>query len=235
MTRLLTLATLVAIAVALAFAGCGVAPTGESPAALAASSTGGGSTGLFGCGPDYFAVPVSLGVATSTVDPWGSHTGVVVVYGEDPNLVIYGYDSGASAVIWFMNGGTYADVTNFESYPQSRRFCGGGTDNGGGGTGKAPPDPRWLGQCAPNTLPSPDAFDAYWYGPYDLGNKWPVGDSWCSNYGEGGCVPQSCRALGLGCGYQTNNCGQSIYCGACPRPTKCECGGTYPNHCLLCE
>jgi hypothetical protein len=228
MTRLLTLVTLITVA------GCGAAPSGESTAAIDNNAI---NNPAIGCGSDYFAVDVKLGVGTSTVDPWGSQTGTVVIYGADPNLVIYGWNDTTKAVAWFMNGGTDADVTNFESYPQSRRFCGGGTDNPGGGSGKGPPDPRWLGQCAPNTLPSPDAFDSYWYGPYGTGNKWPIGNNWCSHYGEGGCVPQSCSALHLGCGWQTNNCGRSVYCGYCPPPPPppngCECGGTYP-HCRLC-
>lgn len=219
MTRLFTFATLIAIA------GCGAAPSGESSAAFAAL-----------CDPGYFPVSLSLAVSSSTYDPWGTQTGVVVVYGDDPNLEIYGFNDTTGTVAWFMDYGTYNDVINFESYPQSRRFCGGGTNNPGGGSGKGePPDPRWLGQCAPSTLPSPDAFDSYWYGPYGESNLWPVGNSWCSKYGEGGCVPQSCSALHLGCGSQLNNCGREVYCGNCPKPTKCECGGTYPNHCLRCQ
>ena len=232
MTRLL-LVTLTIIA-----AGCGVAPSGESEGAVRTDTIiggGGGGGSTIGCGPDYFAVDLRLGVSTSTINPWSSHTGVVVVYGDDPNMVIYGVDETSNSVIWFMNYGTYGDVENFESYPQSMRFCGGGTNNPGAGSGKKDPDPRWLGQCAPNGLLGADAGDSYWYGPYDFSNTWPAGNSLCSHYGEGGCVPQSCSALGLGCGYQTNNCGRTVYCGACPKPNKCQCGGTYPNHCLLCQ
>jgi hypothetical protein len=233
MTRLLLVLTIIA-------AGCGVAPTGETEGSvrldtLSAGGGGGGGGTTIGCGPDYFAVDLRLGVSTSTINPWGPHTGVVVTYGDDPEMVIYGVDENSTSVVWFMNHGTGVDVSNFEAYPQSMRFCGGGTNNGSAGSGKKDPDPRWLGQCAPNALLGADAADAYWYGPYDVSNSWPAGDSWCSRDGEGGCVPQSCSALGLGCGYQTNNCGQSVYCGACPRPNKCPCGGTYPSHCLLCR
>jgi hypothetical protein len=222
MTRLFTLATILIIA------GCGTAPSGESSSAFT----------NFGplCEPGYFPVSLSLQVSSSSYNPWGAQTGVVVVYGDDPNMEIYGFNGDTNQVVWFMDYGTYADVDKFESYPQSKRFCGGGTNNPGAGSGKNPPDPRWLGQCAPSTLPSPDAFDSYWYGPYDFSNTWPVGNSWCSKYGEGGCVPLSCSALRLGCGWQSNNCGRSVYCGNCPKPPPhCPCGGTYPNHCMLCQ
>jgi hypothetical protein len=220
MNRALALLTIVAAA-----AGCGaVAPDGETGAAYTSSIP----APAIGCTSGYFEVDIKLGVSTSTVDPWGAQTGVVVVYGDDPNMVIYGFNRTTQKIVWFKNGCTAADVVNFERYPQSERFCGGGTNNPGGGSGKGPPDPRWLGQCAPDTI-SNDAFVSWWYGPYDDGNK-----PWCNADGSGGCVPQTCKQLGYICDWEVDNCGQDVYCGACRTPPKCPCGGVAPD-CRLCQ
>jgi hypothetical protein len=43
--------------------------------------------------------------------------------------------------------------------------------------------------------------------------------------GDGGCTPKSCQDLGYNCGQNSDGCGGSISCGACPAGQKCGNGG----------
>jgi hypothetical protein len=205
--------------------GCGVAPTGASNEAEGPLFT----LPPPRCSPGYTFMPFSYEVTTSTTDPWGSFTGIVVTYPTDTTYLVFGWDPATNQIEWYMQNATETDIDNFESYPQSSRWCGSGTNNPNGGSAKGGADPRIVpGICVPPEISS-DASLAFVWGP--VGGEEVY---YCKAWGQGGCVPQSCSALGLGCGSQINNCGRSVYCGACPPPTKCECGGTWPNHCKLC-
>lgn len=179
------------------------------------------------CDASSFPVGPQFQVGDSSSDPWGSHTGTVVVYGDtDGALEIIGVDSTNHVIVWYMTQGSWSDVDRFESYPQSTRWCHGGSSSpGSGGSPGQSTDPEFLGICVANSVWS-DATQAYLYGPEGMGNK-----LYCDQYGAGGCVPQSCSALGYRCGSHVDNCGRTIWCGACP--VFCLCGGTYP-HCKVC-
>ena len=209
-------------------AGCGVAPT---PAAATTASEA--TAPPTDCPPGYTQeVPYQARRYDSSTNPWGSVTGIIVSYPTDTTFQLFGYDPSQKLAIWYMLGATRADIDRFEQYPQTIRYCGISTDNGGAGSGKGfgDPHPHWFGACVPPSIQA-DAVDAASNGPSG-------GDSvadYCALYGKGGCVPQSCDDLGLGCGRQVDNCGQPIYCGPCSPPHGCPCGGAYPNHCLLCQ
>jgi hypothetical protein len=220
-----------AVVALMTIAGCGVGPSGEGESAVSSApypGFGGGGTCPYG--GSFF--DASYQVYSSSSNPWGSHTGVIVIYGSDDNWTAIGTDDPYTQAFWYMLNATNADVNQFESYPQSRRDCSGGQGNPGAGSSPkgGPPPCLRPGICLPSSIAG-DVGNAYSYGPYGLTNSFM-----CRQWGGGGCVPLGCSSFSPRCGGHADGCGGSIYCGACPPPHgSCPCGGVYPNRCLLCQ
>jgi hypothetical protein len=211
---------LFALVSSLALAGCGAGPTGdESAAALLAGGTN-------PCDAGQRFVPSGLSVAPGT-NPWGTHVGVVVVYPDalaDGHYWALGVDQTTTQVYWYMTGASKADIDKLESYVQSQRLCGGNANPGSGSSPKGQPDPQLTGICAPSTLANDTTWE-YLYGPPGA----PYTD-YCALDGSG-CTLRTCSSYSPSCGYHSNGCGTTIYCGACG---SCPCGGVYPR-CYVCS
>ena len=215
MNRILTLCCLFVIA------GCGVAPSDETSQPLIRFAPCSGA----------IAVGRVKEVYTSTVNPWGSRTGVVVASdpASDGTETIYGVDttsSGTDGIVWFMLEATDNDLYNFEAYPQSERFCGKVVGDGSaGGSPQLPNDPQFTGICVPSDIYS-TAASWYTWGPPDLGNAYL-----CKDYSAGGCVPKGCSQI-TGCGSQPDGCYNSyVTCRAC----SCLCGVSPTGLCFICK
>ena len=209
------------LCVLLVVAGCGAAPTDETSQSI---------IHLPPCAPGGFGVGYGAEVTTSAANPWGTRTGVVVGSdaASDGTFTIYGVDtssSGAAGIVWFMLNANDNDLFNFESYPQSERFCGKVVGDGSAGASpQLPPDPWFDGICVPNDIYT-TATSWYVWGPSDLGNSYL-----CKQYSSGGCVPKSCAQIS-GCGMQPDGCYNSYeYCRPCP----CPCGQAPNGLCFLC-
>lgn len=215
MNRILTLCCLFVVA------GCGVEPSNET------------SQAIIRVPPCSGAIPVGRGaeVTTSTVNPWGSRTGVVVASdpSSDGTFRIYGVDttsSGSAGIVWFMLDANDNDLYNFEAYPQSERWCGKVVGDGSAGASpQVPSDPQFNGICVPSDIYA-TASTWYTWGPPDLGNEYL-----CIDYSTGGCVPKSCSQI-TGCGAQPDGCFKSYE--TC-RPCSCPCGQSPTGLCYICK
>jgi hypothetical protein len=214
--------------VSLLLAGCGVPQEGGEVTQAITYCPGGG-----------ILLPYSIEIHSSAVNPWGEKHGPIVVYADASMLFMVGVDGPSNMPAWYMrthsdgSSATLADLDKLESYSQSSRNCNSGSASPGGGTSPSKPtDPGMGGVCFDPELLTTDELSAWNIGPnQDPGypdNR--TNANYCPLYGGGDCVPLGCAQLGYGCGYHTNNCGRTIYCGAC----SCPCGGTYPR-CTVCS
>jgi hypothetical protein len=215
-----------AVLALLALAGCGVAPESESAQAIIGGpllATGGSACPYGGT----FLPSYDFEKYNASVDPWGSNIGVVVAYPDGTgNYTVYGVDYPYTQPFWFMRNVTDSGLAQLWGDPQTRRDCGGGQGNPGGGSApKSSPPPCTLsGVCLPTTIAT-DATNSFRFGPFGTTNT-----LLCQAHGGGGCVPLGCSAFYPTCGTHADGCGGNIYCGAC---RTCPCGGTYPR-CYTC-
>jgi hypothetical protein len=197
--------------------------------------------------PGSIPVPVTLGIDSSTPDPWGKHTGTIVVQstpGAATPYFLWGVDSATGNVDWFMASANDADLARLESYPQSRRSCAQLEHTPGAGSSPSnPPDPWDLGNvCAPPNLAGAAASSYMWgydQSLVDYDTAVVLADdhqSDCQSYGTGGCVPLAaadCASHAASCGSIPDGCGGWVYCGTCG--PSYYCGLNTPNQCSYCR